>query len=575
MSEFDLRAHPVVALPPARLAPSGWIELTPLGMLLVDLLRPNTLVELGVHLGVSYCAFCQAVAALGLPTQCWGIDTWIGDEHTSSYGSEVLDDLRAWHDPRYAAFSTLLPMTFGAAAARFPLGSIDLLHLDGAHAYRSVREDFAAWLPRMSRSGVMLFHDIAVRHSGFGVHRFWQEVREDYPHFQVGYGHGLGVLAVGAEIPPGLQPLLSLAPEQQRVLEAELYALGQQAAGALNTVLPAVRTRLARQRAAVRTQQVASPPRPSAARRRALVINPGRDYPGDGEGERLAEALTTLGIAADVAVLGQTPAATYDWCFVNNPHAAAASTGDLADGIRRLTALRQCCGHVYAVIVADVSSPRFPPVLVTAQRAGLDDLLDLGLYPQGPAPGVALRFLCNGLTVREKREVMQQVRHHASHRPLPWVMVGGQTPARVRLAADLVQHVAPDGFVYLPSDNLPAARRGDLDAATLARILAHSEYAIWCSQHNPFYLESQRFRQALLAGAAPVKVLPFAAPVSGDLPLAAAFVAQERLPDQEALAPAAVLHERVAAAYCALPGVEESLAVLLGLPAPVDVEHDG
>jgi hypothetical protein len=575
MSEFDLSAHPVAALPPARLAPSGWIELAPLGMLLVDLLRPSILVELGVHQGVSYCAFCQAVAALGLPTQCWAIDTWIGDEHTSPYGSEVLDDLRAWHDPRYGAFSTLLPMTFGMATARFPLGSIDLLHLDGAHAYRSVREDFAAWLPRMSRRGVMLFHDIAVRHSGFGVHRFWQEVREAYPHFQVGYGHGLGVLAVGAEIPAGLQPLLSLATEQQRVLEAELYALGQRAALALNPALPDAAARLARQPAAERTQQVAFPLRSTAARLRALVINPGRGHPGDAEGERLAEALTTLGIAADVAALGQTPAATYDWCFVNNPHAAAASTGDLADGIQQLTALRQRCGHCYAVITADVSTPRFPPVLATAQRAGLDDLLDLGLHPQGPVSDVPLRFLCNGLTVREKREVMQQVSNRASRRPIPWVMVGMQTPARARLAADLVQHVAPDGFVYLPLDNPPAAPRRDLDAATLARILAHSQYAFWCSQHNPFYLESQRFRQALLAGAAPVKVLPSTAPVSSDLPLAAAFVVQERLPDQAALTPAAVLHERVAAAYCALPGLEKSLAALLGLPVLMEVEYGG
>jgi hypothetical protein len=461
------------------------------------------------------------------------------------------------------------------AAARFPPGSIDLLHLDGAHAYRSVREDFATWLPRMSRRGVMLFHDIAVRHSSFGVHRFWQEVREAYPHFQVGYGHGLGVLAVGAEVPAGLQPLLSLAAEQQRVLEAELGALGQQAAAALNAALPGARARLARRRAAARTRQVASPPRPTSARLRALVINPGGNSPGDSEGERLAEALAALGITADVAALSQAPAATYDWCFVNDPHAAAASTGDLADGIQQLAALPQRCGQVYAVISADASSPRFPALLAAAQRAGLDDLLDLGLHPQGPVPGSPLRFLCNGLTAGEKREVMQQVRNRASRRPIPWVMVGVQTPARARLAADLVRHVAPDGFVYLPPDNLPAAQRRDLDPATLARVLSRSQYAIWCSQHNPFCMESQRFRQALLAGAAPVKVLPSAAPVSGDLPLAAAFIAQERLPDQEALAPAAVLHARVAADYCALPGLEESLAALLGLPAPVEVEHGG
>jgi hypothetical protein len=57
------------------------------------------------------------------------------------------------------------------------------------------------------------------------------------------------------------------------------------------------------------------------------VINPGGNSPDDGESKRLATALTTLGIAADVVALGQTPGATYDWCFVNNPHALGGQHG--------------------------------------------------------------------------------------------------------------------------------------------------------------------------------------------------------------------------------------------------------
>jgi hypothetical protein len=75
-----------------------------------------------------------------------------------------------------------------------------------------VRDDFAAWLPRMSRRGVMLFHDIAVRHSGFGVRQLLgRRCARTIPTSRLAFGHGLGVLAVGAEIPAGLQPLLSLA----------------------------------------------------------------------------------------------------------------------------------------------------------------------------------------------------------------------------------------------------------------------------------------------------------------------------------------------------------------------------
>src|SRR5262245_9576435 len=106
-----------------------WREHIPFAMLLIDLLRPRTLVELGVHVGESYCAFCQAVTTLGLDTRCHGVDSWRGDPHTGAYGSEVLDDLRAHHDPRYGAFSALVHSTFDEAVDQFGDGTIDLLHI--------------------------------------------------------------------------------------------------------------------------------------------------------------------------------------------------------------------------------------------------------------------------------------------------------------------------------------------------------------------------------------------------------------------------------------------------------------
>ena len=48
-------------------------------MALVSLVRPRTIVELGTHMGDSYCAFCQAVAELNLESRATAIDTWEGD----------------------------------------------------------------------------------------------------------------------------------------------------------------------------------------------------------------------------------------------------------------------------------------------------------------------------------------------------------------------------------------------------------------------------------------------------------------------------------------------------------------
>jgi hypothetical protein len=219
--------HPICLSIPERQAPSCWLEHTPFAMWLTSALRPDVLVELGTYYGTSYCSFCQAIDELGLPTRAFAVDTWRGDPHNGPNTRGVLDDLREFHDPRYSRFSTLLQMTFDEACPQFADKEIDLLHIDGYHAYKTVRHDFETWLPKVSDRGIILFHAVVERIADFGVWRLWEEVTARYPSFTFVHEHGLGVLAVGPDVPDGVRALLELRDEGLELVRTVFHEMGR------------------------------------------------------------------------------------------------------------------------------------------------------------------------------------------------------------------------------------------------------------------------------------------------------------------------------------------------------------
>jgi hypothetical protein len=204
-ASFDPLQHPSAFLRPLQLsAISAWVQHIPFAFVLAELCRPRLFVELGASHGDSYCAFCQAFVHHQIPARAFAVDTWKGDPQEGFYDPNVLQMLRAYHDPLYGNFSTLLQMDFDSAQPQIPDASIDLLHIDGLHSYEAVRHDFEHWSPKLSDRAVVLFHDTAVHDPGFGVHQLWAELAPMYPHFEFPHGYGLGMLAVGAKAPPPL-----------------------------------------------------------------------------------------------------------------------------------------------------------------------------------------------------------------------------------------------------------------------------------------------------------------------------------------------------------------------------------
>ena len=196
LSPAALRA---ICMRPAYLESSAWSEHIPFAFWLIECHRPRLFVELGTQGGTSYFAFCQAVERLRVDARCFAIETRRGDEETGLYGPEAFEKVEEYNDSQYSGFSQLVRSTFDDALREFSDGTIDLLHIEGLHMAQGVRHDFEAWLPKLSKRGVVVLHDTNARERGPGVFKLFEELRERYPSFEFVHGRGLGVLGIGEQ----------------------------------------------------------------------------------------------------------------------------------------------------------------------------------------------------------------------------------------------------------------------------------------------------------------------------------------------------------------------------------------
>jgi hypothetical protein len=204
----------------------NWSAHLPFAHDLIAVLRPRVLVELGTHFGESYFGFCQAVEQNGVACKCFAVDRWRGDQHSGTYDDSVFLEVNRYNAENYAWFSMLLRAEFDDVLPQFSDSSIDLLHVDGLHTYQAVRHDFFSWLPKLRPGGVVLLHDTMARHADFGVWRLWEELSEQFAHFEFHHSWGLGVLQVpgGADQTGFLRLLFGSDPDQQSFIR-QYYAL--------------------------------------------------------------------------------------------------------------------------------------------------------------------------------------------------------------------------------------------------------------------------------------------------------------------------------------------------------------
>ena len=223
-------------LMPKYFAPSAWWEHVPIAHWLVDNIKPEKIVELGSHYGVSFFSFCEAAEKYSPSTYIYAIDTWEGDVQAGYYGKTVYESVTECRERYHKQRSSLLRCSFNEAAKYFSEDSIDILHIDGLHTYDAVKEDFITWKNKIREGGSILFHDWNVRSEDFGVWKLWEEIcaDESYQCISIPNGYGLGIATLSEKTPEWhrelkecLQILITkgkLLEEKQRLKEVIMEA---------------------------------------------------------------------------------------------------------------------------------------------------------------------------------------------------------------------------------------------------------------------------------------------------------------------------------------------------------------
>lgn len=212
---------------PLRITESAWLGHIPFAFWIMKVAQPQILVELGTHRGASFAAFCQQASKNLTDCHCYAIDTWKGDDQAGFYGEEVYSELLAFINQHYEGWAHLVRAPFDEAVGIFDDNSIDLLHIDGYHSKEAILHDFETWLPKMSKRGIVLMHDINARMPGYGGFDAWQEISRQYPVFDFAFASGLGVVLVGSEQPYLIRELANLDEEAKKLVRTHFSHAGK------------------------------------------------------------------------------------------------------------------------------------------------------------------------------------------------------------------------------------------------------------------------------------------------------------------------------------------------------------
>jgi hypothetical protein len=257
----------------------------------------------------------------------------------------------------------------------------------------------------------------------------------------------------------------------------------------------------------------------------ALVIIPEAvSYFYELVGHRLRDSLQAMGHATVLARLHTFDVRDYDWCFLVNvadimQGFLRTQRGNLDQAKARFSVIHQRTRIHAHVLLESVTTSWYSENMRWCDGLQIRDRIDMGYHRQDGRHSARTHFLFNGLMEAEQRH-LHDLSIRPSERRIPWVFIGTNSSIRADVARRLIDGVDSRGFLYLrnPQGEAVGWTGPHLNYEQYLRVHQKAQFSVWCSHHGGFYIESERFRLAALAGAVPVKILTQPLPTGVDVP---------------------------------------------------------
>lgn len=175
----------------------------PVITLLTRLANPNIVVDLGVSKSSVLEAASSAVKHFKLDTSCYGV--FDGKEDSSN--SEIEHVLKSISN-NYPQ-STVIIGNPKKTVDLFVENSIDILTISHLTDRKNINKVISEWTPKVSSSGIIIITTINHPNHNDPFKICWQNLKKEFPSFELLHQFGLGIVFVGKEQKPLIKDLIN------------------------------------------------------------------------------------------------------------------------------------------------------------------------------------------------------------------------------------------------------------------------------------------------------------------------------------------------------------------------------